>query len=322
MKNSNIVVYVSKSSFVQADIALLQAKEYQFTNPFRQFIYFLFHHYDNYFIWFCDYHALIPILFARLFGKKSYIFVGGYDAYGIKHNPKYGVFSSWFRGMVAKVCYRLCTKIFFVDISLFYALHEHIKVERITNKSVIIPTGYDIDYWTRQTGYVNVYDYITVGNIKDYVTYWRKGIDRFVHMALAQPDKRFAIVGWDFDAHLPSNITVHKFLSPFGVRELLSKSKHYCQLSRIEGLPNSLIEAMLCDCIPVVTDVASMVDVIKGSGYRYTPIFNDTAIYQSPRSRVVKYTLQARKELLEKETSQPPKGILNKLFYDKENTDL
>src|SRR5207247_6663142 len=32
------------------------------------------------FIWFADYHSLLPVFFSRLFNKKCVINIGGYDA--------------------------------------------------------------------------------------------------------------------------------------------------------------------------------------------------------------------------------------------------
>ena len=48
----------------------------------KQFYYLLFSlpKYKIVFIWFADYHSLLPVFFAKLYGKKSVINIGGYDA--------------------------------------------------------------------------------------------------------------------------------------------------------------------------------------------------------------------------------------------------
>lgn len=34
-----------------------------------------------------------------------------------------------------------------------------------------------------------------------------------------------------------------------------------------EGFPNALCEAMLCECVPIVSDVFSMPEIIESSGF-------------------------------------------------------
>src|SRR5207247_6894113 len=47
-----------------------------------QFYFLLFNIYKFkiVFIWFADYHSLLPVFFSRLFNKKCVINIGGYDA--------------------------------------------------------------------------------------------------------------------------------------------------------------------------------------------------------------------------------------------------
>ena len=53
-----------------------------FTAFIRQFFYLLFNTYrfKVVFIWFGDYHSLLPVFFAKLFGKPCILNIGGYDA--------------------------------------------------------------------------------------------------------------------------------------------------------------------------------------------------------------------------------------------------
>ena len=86
MQKKNILfVYVNFSSFVKADYEILSTfahvTKYQFKpgkgiintglKLLNQFSYLLLHiwRFDAVFIWFSDYHSLLPILFSK-FGRK------------------------------------------------------------------------------------------------------------------------------------------------------------------------------------------------------------------------------------------------------------
>jgi glycosyltransferase involved in cell wall biosynthesis len=45
------------------------------------------------------------------------------------------------------------------------------------------------------------------------------------------------------------------------------KAKVYCQLSMREGLPNTVCEAMLCECVPVGTNVEGIHTAIGNTGF-------------------------------------------------------
>ena len=46
----------------------------------------------------------------------------------------------------------------------------------------------------------------------------------------------------------------------------MSAATFYLQLSLSEGFPNALCEAMLCGCIPIVSDVSSMPGIVADKG--------------------------------------------------------
>lgn len=56
--------------------------------------------------------------------------------------------------------------------------------------------------------------------------------------------------------------------------KVLSDSKIFISCSKGEGFPVSLLEAMNCGCVPVVSNVGDIVDVIKNGENGY--VFNDT----------------------------------------------
>ena len=54
--------------------------------------------------------------------------------------------------------------------------------------------------------------------------------------------------------------------SKIELREYFSESQYYIQASRIEGLPNALCEAMLCECIPIGNAVFGIPKAIGNTG--------------------------------------------------------
>lgn len=62
--------------------------------------------------------------------------------------------------------------------------------------------------------------------------------------------------------------------------KLLSDSEIFISCSRGEGFPVSLIEAMLCGCVPVVSNVGDIVDVINTgvNGYVFDDFDNETEL--------------------------------------------
>ena len=67
--------------------------------------------------------------------------------------------------------------------------------------------------------------------------------------------------------NLPSNVVCLGQLTPNELRIWYSKTQFYLQLSNTEGFGVSLCEAMLCECIPIVSNVNFLPQIIGKSGF-------------------------------------------------------
>ena len=82
------------------------------------------------------------------------------------------------------------------------------------------------------------------------------------------PKIKFKLIGLDknLKINIPENVEVINFVNQSQLQIEYSRAKVYCQLSLIEGLPNTLCEAMLCECIPIGTDVGGIKNAIGETG--------------------------------------------------------
>ena len=298
MKNNVTVVYSIERSFVKSDISILEAlglKVYKIhSEPEKTLMYFLYNRLKESWLsvfyifksklliaWFNDYHSFIPILISKLLLKKSVIIVGGYDAI-VDNKNNHGLFlKGGLRSTIAKLNYKMVNEVWIVHKSLengcdFAKQKFNIisGVRSFTSKKNIvikeINTGYDTRFWNydqseEKTGILTAafFSEKRVINIK--------GLNIFNKLASLLPNINFTIVGEsgirisDF-INLESNIKVMGVQNRSQMKELYQKNKFYFQGSRLEGLPNSLCEAMLCGCIPIGSRVFGIPDAIGKTG--------------------------------------------------------
>lgn len=223
------------------------------------------------FSWFADIHAFATVLFSRIFGKRSVVVVAGYDAAKV---PEIGyglALSSRFR-LLNSYVYRKADRVLTVDDSLRRDLKKNYGVD---GKNITtIPFGYDADVWKRTAPKEDIV--LTVAGISFEVVR-RKGLDTFVRTAALMPEVTFILAGPHLDGSAemlkkkaPPNCLIRGAVPHEELPALYSRAKVYCQLSRYEGLPNALCEAMLCECVPVGTRHCGIPTAIGDAGF-YVP---------------------------------------------------
>ena len=298
MKKNATIVYSIKRSFVKSDISILEALEYNVfqiqSKPKKTWMSFVINRTKEkiksifyisrskiVIIWFNDYHAFIPIIFSKLFLKKSIIIVGGYDAIVDRQNRHGLFFKKGIRSTLAKINFNLASEIWVVHKSLekgcIYAKEKFNIVSGvrsfIKNKKLIIKeisTGYDTRFWDYERNNEKL-GVMTAAYFSDERVVNIKGLKIFNKLASLLPDVSFTIVGEskiqiDNFINLNSNVNVIGVQTRTQMKQLYQNNKFYFQGSRLEGLPNSVCEAMLCGCIPIGSRVFGIPDIIGNTG--------------------------------------------------------
>ncbi len=280
-KQSVLFVYVNYSSFVKADFEILstfaKVSKYQFKpgkgiirtaiELVKEFLFLVFNgfKYETIFVWFGDYHSLLPILFAKLYRKKSCVVIGGYDVSTLSEYG-YGAFSHPIRAFFTRKTFKYAG----ICFPVAEALNNKLKLINPKVKAETLPTRVDAERFSFRE-YNRAKRIVTVSGTESYQRLMVKGLDRFRDLANYLTEFEFIIIGITdavkgFFEPLPSNL----FLVPPQPFDELYKyyqsTSFYAQLSRSEGLPNALCEAMLCGCIAVGTDVGDIGITIGNSG--------------------------------------------------------
>ena len=295
MPNKRTIFYSTPglSSFSVKDIEILkesfEVKVFLF-NPskkiitpfflFKQFLSIIFNFRTHIFLTqFGGYHSLIPGIIGRLTGRKSYIITGGTDCVSFPRMA-YGNFSKKLLGIVTCFSYRLSNKIFPVHASLVQVQNDYDPEQagpqgmlqfcrNLTTPYKVIHNGYDGQIW-RKKAEKDPFSFITVAaGVVDYKRFVLKGIDLIFEIAPKFPHCKFTIVGctkFNFQIDIPTNIVLIDFADQDQLIELFSRHSFYLQLSVSEGFPNAICEAMLCECIPLGSNVGALPLIIGNSG--------------------------------------------------------
>lgn len=295
-QRKNILFFYSfLSSFVSKDIAIL-ASEYNVYShdfyspakwqlPFRlisQKCFLLRHIFqaDLIICQFAGYSSVLPVLFGKIFGKSSLIIVGGTDAHYFP-GIGYGNWQKKYLKSATAFSFRLCTHIAPKHSSLMrfeyhYDSNEptlqglYERMPELKTPYTEITNGYDSAQWKcnrpkRKNTFITMssgWGYPFQINLK--------GIDLILAAAPHLPDCEFVILGVpdkNIFGEIPPNVKLLPPCKNEELSEVLSEYEFYLQLSMAEGFPNSLCEAMLCECIPIGSNVFSISEIIGNTGY-------------------------------------------------------
>lgn len=299
-----IFIKRSNSSFILTDQKILESaflvkpfligevstKKKLFRKLIELTFFLIFRSYKTSFFitWFSDYHAAIMVFIGKILRKKTVIFAGGQEAISYPELSK-GAYRTKFRGGI--VAWALCHASIIIPNHKSLIFHENtfftdiIKKDGIRyynpgikTKIEVIPNGFDINKFRRDYSIQKKPGLIlTAGKtniIEDIIV---KGFDLFVQVAAKNPDLEFVILAikeshiqWLEEKYSVSSIKNLTFKPYFCSEEDMhfyyNSATVFVQNSITEGMPNTLGEAMLCECIPVGSNVNGIPDLIGGTG--------------------------------------------------------
>ncbi len=268
-----LFVHNQAQSFVIIDLKLLQERwpvreryeQNRLVNPFS--VMWAVLHSSMVFCWFASWHSLFPVFFAWLFNKPSLVVVGGYDTANLPE-ANYGSQRGGLRRWVSRAIIKMATHLLVNSDS--------------ARREAIANAGADPDKITLvyhgieplAMGSLESREQLalTIGQV------WRenllrKGLLPFVEAAKYLPETQFVHVGkWrddsidDLRVAAGANVQFAGFVAADELEALCQRAKVYVQVSLHEGFGMSLAEAMSAGCIPVVTSVGSLPEVVGDTG--------------------------------------------------------
>jgi len=275
-----VMIYREPSSWVLKDIAILEEKysikPINFTklgNTAKSLLDILksISDADLVYVWFAGDHSFFARIFSKIFSKPMILAVGGGDVTKIDFLGYGGLFSSPWRwyvtGSVKNSDLILCPS--------YFTCNEIIS--KIGRKENLIVLYHGFDPYKFQPSGIKENLVVTVANI-DRITLFRKGLIYFVKAARYLPDAKFYLVGkaannsiiYFLKSIAPRNVTFTGHLPEEELIKTLQRAKVYVQASLHEGFGCALAEAMLTECIPVVTKRGALPEVVGPYGF-YVP---------------------------------------------------
>ena len=291
-KKKLIFIYPKLYTFIHTEIKLLsdefdlisitQNWERKMLLPFnliRQVVFLLINirKVDTILISFGGYWSFFPALFGNLLGKKVAIVVHGTDCVAFPE-IQYGNLRSVLLRFIIKKSLQWAYIILPVSESLVYTENSYFSdktlkfgymyhLKDIKTPYKVIPNGIIVNDWKRNTSIPkDDKSFITVMTSgKMYI----KGGDLIIEIANKFPDYTFYFAGVNSlqDVKIPKNIVCLGFLSSVELNRWYSKIQFYIQMSNTEGFGISVCEAMLCECVPIVSNVNFLPTIVSGTGF-------------------------------------------------------
>ncbi len=279
---SILFFYTNYTSFVRTDFEILSSvytvRKYQFkpvtglvntaVELIKQFWFLALNIWkcDAVFTWFADYHSLLPVLFAGMARRKSFVVIGGYEVCRIKE-LNYGALCSRFRGFFCVKSMQWCS----LNLTVSKYTDRKVKYLAPSSNRQLVPNC--VDFVLPADRAVKEDLVLTVGIIDTKRSFLLKGIDTFMEVAAQTPAYKFVIVGLDtfkladLVSDLPPNVTIYARMPHDELPGWYSRARFYCQLSRSESFGVSIAESMLYACIPIVTSEGGMPELVGDAGY-------------------------------------------------------
>ncbi|MFQ5885078.1 MAG: glycosyltransferase family 4 protein [Thermoplasmata archaeon] len=231
--------------------------------------------------WFASDHAAVTVFFSRLFGKPSFVVVGGGDVAGVPEMG-YGAFAqSRLKQGLSRYSLENADMLFPVSDFTKDEIFERAKPKR----TEVIYNGIDIETFKPARDKENLI--ATISRVTEQAVAL-KGLETFVRASMHFPDFEFVIIGEterpavDELKQMNPDIIATGHIDHTEIIEWLQRALVYCQLSYREAFGMGVAEAMACGCIPVVTARGALPEVVGNSGF-HVPYGDEKATAEAIR---------------------------------------
>jgi glycosyltransferase involved in cell wall biosynthesis len=228
---------------------------------------------DLVFCWFGSTRFLPVVLLARLLRKPVVVVAGGYDVAAVAE-INYGNMRGGLTRLLGRWLFRAATAVLPYSQAAAREACENVGVD--SRKQQMIYLGFDPAQFPPPR-IVKQQWVLTVAAI-DESTIHRKGLLTVAAVSRLMPDVPFVIAGRGEPAAMEAlrtaggpNLRLPGFVSDAELSDLYARAKVYFQPSVHEAFGCSVAEAMLYNCIPVVTAAHSLPEVVGGCGYYVSP---------------------------------------------------
>ncbi len=335
-----LLVTPSFQSFVLQDMRILSERYELIVNTYNwsQKIYAPFYLLSQFFhiisrirtvrfvlVHFGGYWSFFPALLGKLFNKPVYIVLHGTDCAAIPE-LNYGSLRIPLLKWFCKKSYEWATMLLPVSHSLVITENTFLQKEnsikngfmhhfpQLKTPFQVIPNGFDEKFWDFDTKIKrDNKSFMAVLSAPQFIL---KGGDQILELAKRLRGCSFLIVGMEKPSGLdiPVNLQFTGKVSAEKLRSYYQESMFYFQLSAFEGFGCALCEAMLCGCIPIVSQVNSLPEIVGNYGpvlsFRdinlLEKVIKDRLLYPLKieekelvrKSIANRYTLEARKSSL------------------------
>lgn len=266
--------------------------------------------------WFGSYQAFLTFLPARLCGRKCIVIASGYD---VANEPElhYGGLRSGLRRWLGLWAFRWAHQV--LAVSAFSAQEAMQNARVPPAKLRVIHHGVDAQMFCPSQDVSTARQGVLTVGIVESVNLSVKGLSLFVEAARHLPNVPFILVGpWQdgaiatLKALAPPNVHFVGGLFGHDLVQCMATAKVYAQLSAYEAFGMAVAEAMLCGCVPVVSDRGALPEVVGELGFivPYGDIAattqairqalqSDVDMHRRCRQRIVEhFSLQARQTQL------------------------
>lgn len=264
-----LFVYVSDASFIETDKKILEKNfnvttlKYSGKKGFTKVLKAV-RKSDLSFAWFEHDHAFAATFFSKIFRKKSIIVAADSFSFTEQWDDIKPSFKSKF---MAKRSAKYASVVLADSDYKRKCIQNHIKGENVK----LVYLGFDAKAFTPSGKKENMA--ITVGEVND-TNIWRKGQEMFVKAASNFLEMKFVVIGRlkqpaadKLKKIAPENVEFTGWITDKELLEYMQRAKVYVQLSANESFGCAVAEAMLCGCIPVVTNRGALPEVVGDVGF-------------------------------------------------------